>query len=66
MRLDFIKNGEIHGEYKSYWENGQLEQICSCVDGKLNGIYEKYDINGKLFEYGSYVDGEKVDLFNLY
>ncbi len=38
----------INGEYKSYFNNGQLETICNYIDGKINGEYKYYNENGQL------------------
>jgi antitoxin component YwqK of YwqJK toxin-antitoxin module len=34
------------GEYKLYWENGQLRKIHNYIDGKKNGEYKSYYDNG--------------------
>ena len=38
----FIFNGKKEGEYKSYYENGQLYSICNYKNGKYEGEYTQY------------------------
>ena len=33
----FLCNGKEEGDYKSYHENGQLNEICNYIDGKREG-----------------------------
>ena len=30
----FVLNNRKNGEYKSYWSNGELYEICNYIDGK--------------------------------
>ena len=43
----FVINNKINGEYKKYYENGQLLLICNYIDGKRNGEYKAYYDNGQ-------------------
>jgi antitoxin component YwqK of YwqJK toxin-antitoxin module len=47
------------GEFKSYWENGQLYEIFNYIDDKKNGEYKSYHENGKLDEICYYIDGKR-------
>jgi antitoxin component YwqK of YwqJK toxin-antitoxin module len=38
----FEINGKKEGIYKSYHENGKLEEICNYIDGKKEGEYKYY------------------------
>jgi antitoxin component YwqK of YwqJK toxin-antitoxin module len=38
----FEINGIKHGIFKSYWQNGQINIICSFIDDKINGEYKQY------------------------
>lgn len=49
-------NDEKHGEYKSYYRNGELRQICNYVNGMLHGSFKAYHDNGVLYEECSFVD----------
>ena len=51
------ENGNIHGEYKAYHDNGQLQQICNYVDDKRHGEYKSYHDNGQLLVICNYVNG---------
>jgi antitoxin component YwqK of YwqJK toxin-antitoxin module len=59
----FIFNKKKEGEYKMYYENGQLRKICNYINGKQEGKEEIYD-NGRyqLYEKCNYkndkLDGE--------
>jgi antitoxin component YwqK of YwqJK toxin-antitoxin module len=57
--IEINKNGFLHGEQKSYYENGQLKCIFSCVNNKMNGIYKEHHENGKIKEIYSLVNGER-------
>ena len=45
----FEINGKKEGEFKSYYENGQLGTICMYIDGQLRSICSYIDnkITGK-------------------
>jgi antitoxin component YwqK of YwqJK toxin-antitoxin module len=46
-----------HGEYKTFWSNGEIETYCFYVDDKLHGEYKKYYSNGELQIKQSYENG---------
>ena len=49
MKKDIINtnsNGELHGEYELYYENGQLSVKTSYSNGKLDGEYDHYNLDG--------------------
>lgn len=38
---NYVK-GKLHGDYKSFYENGRKKQQCSYIDNLLNGKYEVF------------------------
>ena len=61
-----IINGERHGSYKSYYENGQIELECNYINGELDGIYKSYFINGQIETDCNYINGKKHGLYKTY
>jgi len=53
------KDGERHGPFEQYHENGQLEKKGTDKDGHLDGLYEFYHQNGQLKDKGTFNMGEK-------
>ena len=51
-------DGKKEGVYKSYYDNGQLKEICNYIDGKRNGKYKLYHYNGYLDVICNYIDGK--------
>ncbi len=52
----FEVNGKKEGEYKEYYENGQLLRICNYINEKKEGPYREYHINGALRIFCNYVN----------
>lgn len=52
------ENGNLHGQYKEYYQNGKLCLIRNYDNGKLHGEERTYYINGKLENICNYVDGK--------
>ena len=52
--------GQYHGEYKWWYENGQLSEHCFCVNDLLHGEFKWWDRNGQLDDHRFYVNGEEV------
>lgn len=44
----YMVNDMVNGEYKSYYESGQLEIICNFIDDIKHGDYKEYYDNGNL------------------
>jgi antitoxin component YwqK of YwqJK toxin-antitoxin module len=61
-----IINGERHGSYKSYYENGQIELECNYINGELDGIYKSYFINGQIETDCNYINGELDGIYKSY
>jgi antitoxin component YwqK of YwqJK toxin-antitoxin module len=57
----FHINGKIFGEYKEYFDNGNLCIDCVYVDNKIEGEYKIFDCNGNLKVILYFVNGKKVD-----
>jgi len=53
------KNGVKDGDWKEYFENGQLKLTATFVNGKLDGDYLSYFLNKKLARKGKYVAGKQ-------
>jgi hypothetical protein len=73
-----IIDGQRHGTYKSYFENGQKSKDCKYEKDKLHGEHKEYHVNGALklqthykegIQYGEtksfYNNGNKYREFNL-
>ena len=54
------------GEYKRYFSDGQLNEICNYINDKINGEYKSYHTNGKLKEISNYIDGKLNGEYKLY
>ena len=50
---------ENEGEFKEWWENGNLCVQLFCKGGKQNGECKKWDDNGQLWLHCFYKDGIK-------
>ena len=50
----------LYGEYKNYYENGQLKEIYNYNNGLLNGEYKSYHENGQLKEIYNYKNEWKI------
>ncbi len=49
------------GEYKIYYESGQLYEIISFIDDNINGNWKVYHENGELKEICNYNNGIKIE-----
>ena len=47
------EQGQRHGYWEDYYENGQLMSKGNYVNGKAHGYWKDYSYNGKL-EYKTY------------
>ncbi|MBK9291467.1 MAG: hypothetical protein IPM52_07555 [Bacteroidetes bacterium] len=55
-----LKDGLRHGEWKSWYEDGNLWSVGSFVNGLRHGKGIVYHPNGKKFIEGAYLNGERV------
>ena len=60
------EHGVRQGDFKSYHENGQLEEKCTYKDGKLDGLEEWYYPNGQLMTKCTYKDGKLDGQYETY
>lgn len=58
-----MRGGIMHGHFRTFWENGQVNEEATYVDGKEHGVTKQYNANGALI--GSYTmdHGTGVDLW---
>uniref|UniRef100_A0A6C0E999 Uncharacterized protein n=1 Tax=viral metagenome TaxID=1070528 RepID=A0A6C0E999_9ZZZZ len=53
----YYLNAEIiNGEYKEWWNNGQIKLYCHYVNGKEDGSYAQWYSNGNLKSQANYVN----------
>lgn len=52
-------DGQIHGKYIKYWEDGKVYENATYSHGKLHGPYKQLSRSGKEWYNGNYVNGEK-------
>ena len=52
-----IIDGQRHGTYKSYFENGQKSKDCKYEKDKLHGEHKEYHVNGALKLQTHYKEG---------
>lgn len=54
------QQGEVHGAFKAYHDNGKLSNEANFVNGKMQGESKVYDQNGALIEIEYYHDDKNV------
>jgi antitoxin component YwqK of YwqJK toxin-antitoxin module len=59
-------NGENHGKYTSYYENGQLWMDTTYKNSQIHGNYTVYRENGKLWMNATYQNGQKHGRYTGY
>jgi len=62
----FIRGNTNCGEYKSYWENGQLSINTFYLKSKRNGEYKYYWTNGQLTGHYFYLNDELHGNYKFY
>jgi antitoxin component YwqK of YwqJK toxin-antitoxin module len=53
-----LVNGKLHGEFKRWFDNGQLNIHYTFKKGELHGEYKEWWSNGELHEHRVYKHGE--------
>jgi len=48
----------FNGEFKKWWDNGQLLKKATYVNGNLHGEYKEWWSNGQLTFYAPYINGK--------
>ena len=64
----FNNEGELEGERKVYYKNGEVAEHALYENGKLEGEAKWYAANGKLIKVANFLDGEfhgKYVTYNL-
>jgi MORN repeat protein len=56
-KLCFYKDDQLEGEYKRWYENGQLRGLCFDKDGQLEGESKSWYSNGQLWDHSFYKEG---------
>lgn len=56
-----FKDNELHGEFKSFDEDGNLSMTCNYVNGCVNGLHI-YFSNGIVKKQCWFSNGEEVDV----
>lgn len=56
------ENDQIQGEYKFWWENGQIWQQSFYKDGKHNGESKVWNKNGQIEEHLFFHNAKEVDI----
>jgi antitoxin component YwqK of YwqJK toxin-antitoxin module len=55
-----------NGEWKEYYENGQLKIVGFYKDGKQEGEWKEYHENGQLKSVGSFKNGRQEGEWKAY
>jgi len=58
MMKENYKNGELHGEKKVYYHDGDIVEESFFAKGIRQGVYKKYALSGKVIEELNYKDGK--------
>lgn len=53
-------NGERHGHWESYWENGTLDYSGTYHNGERHGEWESYYSDGTTYFKRNYVYGRPI------
>ena len=59
-------NGDIHGKFLSYRENGKVHNDCEYKNGKENGTCLSYDEEGRLDKREQFDNGKKTSVEEFY
>ena len=52
-----LKEKVYHGDYKCFYNSGELQSSGTYLNGELNGAVEEYYTNGNIKTYSTYKDG---------
>jgi antitoxin component YwqK of YwqJK toxin-antitoxin module len=61
-----VKDSQYEGDFKCWWENGQLKSECKYENGKIEGISKEYTINGDLEKETTWKNGCKDGIQKIY
>ena len=62
----YNEDGEQHGYWESYYDNGQLSYKGNYVNGNRHGYWESYFSDGQLNYKGNYVNGKQHGYWDSY
>lgn len=57
LEINFNINGQAHGEYRGWYDNGQLALQITYINGQAQGLGRKWYDNGQLGIETTYRDG---------
>ena len=60
------KEGQRHGPWESYYENGKLSYKGNYLNGKVHGLFESYYSDGNLRFKSNYINGKRHGLWKAY
>ncbi|MCB0736862.1 MAG: toxin-antitoxin system YwqK family antitoxin [Bacteroidetes bacterium] len=61
-----LKIGTWHGEWKTYWDNGQVNEIVNYDNGQKDGPGVFYHDNGKVAQKGLYQKDKEQGVWLIY
>ncbi len=59
-------NGNIHGDFTSYFENGNVQNQCHYIDGKEDGLCIAFDVEKRMDKRETWVKGKTVKIEEFY
>jgi antitoxin component YwqK of YwqJK toxin-antitoxin module len=63
-KLCFYKDDQLEGEYKRWYENGQLRGLCFYKDGRIEGESKEWYKTGQLWEHCFFKDWKHEGEYN--
>lgn len=61
-----LKNGQLNGSLKSYYQNGNLRRTGNYINGKGNGNFKEYSETGDLIATYTKINDEYDGLLTIY
>lgn len=61
-----LKNGELNGTFKSYYQNGNIMKTGNYINGKENGLFKEYNEEGSIKIEYTMKNGELNGAFKTY
>ncbi len=63
---NFIFNNKNEGEYKKYYGNGKILELCNYNNNKIEGEYKSYHDNEQLWEICNLKNGKMKGEYKVY
>jgi len=60
------RNGELHGPFTAYFDDGAVENRTEYMNGRLHGPYVAYNRHGIVVEEGKFVRGKKQGTYRIF